>query len=190
MAAGERQSVKVSFGGGSLAINNGRIDVMWENATGVEDSAFVAIRVIQPAPATPSTPIPLMGRATGIVSLALLITSIVIGLVKMGKARRARVHCAVSWFILGLSVYHGLILLLGPYSTLTLGTYVILGYASAAVMGVASVNGLINKWMSKKLGYKGWLWIHRIGTIVAITLVVIHAIMMGTDTAFIRNLFM
>jgi len=188
LGAGERHTVTVNFLGGSEAINNGRIDLVWENATGVKDSGFVAVRVVQPPQQEAKSPVPLLGRATGLVSLGLLITSILLGLVKMGKARRARLHCAVSWFILGLSVYHGLILLLGPYSSLTLGTYVILGYASAAVMGVASVNGLLDKWMSRKLGYRTWLWLHRISTILAIVLIIVHAIMIGTDFKFLRGL--
>ena len=187
---GQRQSVQISVVNGSRVVDNGRIDITWENRTGVKDATFVMVRTSTPAPAPPSgSEVRMTGRITGILSLGLLISSLVLGLVKRGGQSRVRVHCAVSWFILGLSAYHGIMLVLGPYSRTWLGNWVLLGYISAAIMGVSSVNGLARDWMVKKVGYRAWIWIHRITIIVAIILVVIHAILMGTDFKFIRDTF-
>jgi hypothetical protein len=190
LTPGETQTFEITVVNGSRVVDNGRIDILWENQTGSRDATFVMVRTLGPSPPpAASSPLRLTGRVTGILSLSLLITSVVLGLVKTGGKRRVRVHCAVSWFIIGLSLYHGLMLVYGPYNRVWLGNWVLLGYISAAVMGVSGVNGLTQDWMSKKLSYRTWIWIHRITLIVAIVLVVIHALQMGTDFKFIRDLY-
>jgi hypothetical protein len=88
-----------------------------------------------------------------------------------------------------LSIYHGIMLAWGPFSQVWLGNWMVLGYASAAVMGVSSVNGIAQKWMTARIGNRGWLWVHRASIILALIFVSVHAVMMGTDSAFLRDLF-
>ena len=190
LAPNGTQSFEISVVNGSRVVDNGRIDILWENETGSKDATFVMVRTVgAPPPPAATSPLSFTGRVTGILSLCLLISSVVLGLVKAGGKRRVRVHCAVSWFIIGLSVYHGLMLVYGPYSRVWLANWVLLGYISAAVMGVSGVNGLAQSWMSRKLSHRTWLWVHRITLIAAIVLVVIHALQMGTDLKFIRDLY-
>ena len=189
---GQRMGVSVNVVNGSRPVDNGRIDIVWENETGARDSSFVTVSIAQSPPGpvvSAGSTLIFTGRATGLLSFGLLAASVVLGLVKKGGSRLVRVHCAVSWFILGLSVYHGLMLVWGPFSTIWLGNWVIVGYVSAAVMGASSVNGLAQKWISKKAGYKAWIWMHRGMVIAAIVLVLIHAVLMGTDFVAIRSMF-
>ena len=137
LAPNGTQSFEISVVNGSRVVDNGRIDILWENETGSKDATFVMVRTVgAPPPPAATSPLSFTGRVTGILSLCLLISSVVLGLVKAGGKRRVRVHCAVSWFIIGLSVYHGLMLVYGPYSRVWLANWVLLGYISAAVMGV------------------------------------------------------
>ena len=188
LAPGQMHTVQVYVVANPAIVDNGRIDIVWENRTGAREAAFVVVRTVGPA-AGPGleNPTRWTGRAVGLLSLGLLMTSVVLGYVKWGGKRRVRVHCAVSWFILGLSVYHGLMLVWGPYNRVWLTGWVLLGYISAAVMGVSSVNGLLQDWMTRKTSHKTWIWLHRATLIAAIVLVAIHAIKIGTDLKFARQ---
>lgn len=188
---GQRQGVRLNIVNGSTPVENGRINILWENETGALDSSFVIVNVRMPGPGPAplaSSTLVLTGRVTGLLSLGLLVASLALGFVKKGGQRRIRVHCAVSWFILALSVYHGIMLVWGPFSRVWLGNWILLGYISAAIMGASSVNGLARKWMSKRFGHKAWIWVHRITIVIAIVLVIVHAVLMGTDFALLRNL--
>lgn len=168
---------------GAAPVQNGVLTLLWENETGAGESALVTIRVDAPrAPAGGAgSPVRLAGRATGIASLGLLIASLALGLVREGGRRRVRVHCAVSWLILALSVYHGALLALGPYRSMAWAPHLILGWVSAALMATASVNGLLRRWMTRTLGAEGWRNLHRIATALALVIVVVHALLIGTD---------
>lgn len=185
---GQKHTVQLYAVAGAAIVDNGRIDIMWENRTGARDAAFVVVRTEGRATGPmPENPIRWTGRATGLLSLGLLVTSVVLGYVRRGGKRRVRVHCAVSWFILGLSAYHGILLVLGPYNRVWLGNWLLLGYGAAVSMGVSSVNGLLQRRMTKRIGHKAWMWLHRISLLTAIVLVVIHAILIGTDFKPVRQ---
>ncbi|MEM2869726.1 MAG: hypothetical protein QW379_04810 [Thermoplasmata archaeon] len=175
-------------GGGTMG--NGLLTLSWKNATGSPDAMGIAVRVVPPpsGPGGSGSPLRLAGRATGILSLLLLIASLALGFVRRGGRVRVRLHCAISLFLLALAVYHGALLVLGPYSSVSWNFYILLGWASAIWMGVASVNGLLRRWMTRILGAGGWRWIHRIATLVALVMVIIHAISIGTDFRFLRGL--
>jgi hypothetical protein len=187
LSPGERRVVRVRLSASPVLLDNGRLQISWENATGVRNATFVMVRALA-GPADPGQqgPVRWMGRATGLLSMGLLVASVVIGYIKGGGRRRIRLHCAVSWFILGLSVYHGISLALFPYNRVWLGNWVVLGYVTAAVMGLSSLNGLLQRSWTKKLGYRNWLWLHRISLIAAIGLSVVHALMIGTDFRFLH----
>jgi hypothetical protein len=190
LSAGQRQAITMDVEDASRPVNNGRIDITWENASGVRDATFIVVRLqgahVPPPPAG-SSPLRLTGRMTGMLSLGLLMASICLGFIRRGGRRIVRLHCAVSWFIIGLSVYHGLMLVVGPYSRFVWGNLQLLGYASAVVMGVSGANGLLQRWMSKRIGHSTWIWMHRITIMLAVVLVSIHAIALGTDFAFVRD---
>jgi len=188
LSPGERREVRVRLAAYPAVLDNGRLDIFWENSTGARNATFVMVRALSgPAEAGQQGPVRWMGRATGLLSLGLLASSVVLGYVKGGGRRRVRLHCAVSWFILGLSVYHGLSLVLLPYNRVWLGSWVVLGYVSAAVMGFSSLNGLLQRWWTKRLGRRNWLWLHRLSLVLAIILVVVHALMIGTDFRFLQG---
>jgi hypothetical protein len=189
---GQVLQVEVEALNGSAGGVNGRIELTWENATGSPDAAFIAIssdKPVAPVPAVGSGALRFTGRVTGLLSLAILISAIVLGRVRLKARTRLRVHCTLAWFIVGLSVYHGLMLVFGPYAKHIWQTPVVLGYISAAVMATAGITGLARARMSKKVGYKAWKWTHRIALISATVLVIVHALLMGTDLAFIRAAF-
>jgi hypothetical protein len=188
LSPGERREVRVRLASSPAILDNGRLDIFWENATGARNATFVMVRALA-GPADPGQqgPVRWMGRATGLLSLGLLASSVVLGYIKGGGRRRVRLHCAVSWFILGLSVYHGISLALFPYNRVWLESWVVLGYVSAAVMGFSSLNGLLQRWWTKRLGRQNWLWVHRLSLLAAIALVIVHALMIGTDFRFLHG---
>jgi len=192
MEPGERRSVSITVINASMAVDNGRVDLIWENQTGQRDSSFLIVSVGDVSPPIPVAAMSLLvltGRITGMLSFGLLVTSLALGFVHGGGQRRVRVHCAVAWFLLGLSAYHGLMLVWGPFSTIWLRNWIVLGYVSAATMGASSINGLLNGWMTARFGHRTWVWIHRITIIAAIIMVSVHALLIGTDLAFIRDRF-
>jgi hypothetical protein len=186
--AGEHLNVSLLFNGNNSLVDNGRLNFVWTDENGLIDSAFVTVRIIEnPNAPTSSTSVSeLVGRVTGIASFVLLLSSICLGAIKLGKDLRIFLHCVVSWCLLVLSVYHGIVLLLGPYSSMLYSTYVILGYASALMLGAVSVNGLLEKNITNIIGHRAWIWMHRIFLIATVVLAVIHGISMGKDFAFLR----
>ena len=148
------------------------------------DSNYVNVRVLIPAvhQQAPSSQLKWIGRLTGILSPGLLAFSAILGGVKKADgAMRARVHCAISWFALTLSVYHGIMLAVGPYSSIQFTALMNVGYASAGLMAASSVNGASSEWLIRKTGYRAWLNLHRLLITPATVLVLYHGIMLGTD---------
>jgi|GEM_PF-1551472 len=137
-----------------------------------------------------------IGRITGISTLVLLLISIVLGgiwntggyLNRMISAkRRVRYHCAVSWFLFGLAIYHGSVLLSGPYTDQLWNIWIILGYLAAVTMLVVSLTGSFMKFTIKLIGAKNWRRVHLYSTFLSLAFVIFHGIAMGTDFTFIRE---
>jgi len=194
LSPGQRQFIGVDQqerGSKAMTVNNGRIEIAWENTTGARDSSFVTVRFAGDMPAAPapgSGAVSMAGRATGILSLGLLAVSLALGSVRSGGARRQRAHCAVSWFLLGLAVYHGLVLALGPYGNVPWAGGMLLGYAGAVAMGASGANGAAQERIIRRAGEPAWLLVHRATIIVTVILVLAHALMLGTDLAPLRAL--
>ncbi len=138
----------------------------------------------------------LMGRITGIASIFLLLASLIFGglwnsrnaLKKMMSAKtRIKIHCGISWFLFALALYHGIILLVGPYNSQIWERPVIIGDIAAFGMLIAALSGGLMKWMIRKFGRKAWRIIHLYSTLGALVLGTLHGIQMGTDTDFIRE---
>jgi hypothetical protein len=188
--AGQNVTVSLSFNGNQPVADNGTIDIAWVDRNGTPDSTFVSVIISEPSGANfaDASLLRWTGRITGFVNLGLVSLSISLSKVKMRKKRKVRLHCAVSWSLLVLSVCHGTVLLIGPYSRVTLGQNVIMGYGSALTMGMASVLGLLQKQIARATNHSVWLWMHRVFLIVGTMLGVLHGILIGTDFAFVRNL--
>jgi hypothetical protein len=132
------------------------------------------------------------GRITGLLSTTLLAVSLLIGgigkhqkrfwnrIFKSAK-RRVDLHCALSYEILALSIFHGIILWAGPYYNTIWSNYIVLGILSAVVMAIVSINGIFQKQFIKIIGYKSWRYIHLYGSIIALTLCLMHGLAIGTD---------
>jgi hypothetical protein len=190
LAAGKNLTVAVSFNGNQSIVDNGRISIVWADADGTLDSTYVTVKLSERQD-TGQAGVSILkwtGRITGTASFGLLFASVGLGMIKIGKERRRRLHCAISWFLLVLSSYHGIVLLIGPYSSLMFATNMMMGYASTITMGIVSVNGLIEKWMTNVTSHTAWLWMHRGFIIVGIALGLTHGILMGTDFALVRKL--
>ena len=140
----------------------------------------------------------LVGRYTGIASFALLIISMLFGGVskklkhflnsKMGARKRIRIHCIVSWAILILSLIHGVILLVGPYSNYFWNPKVVLGDLSTVSLLAVSINGTFMKPIIRKIGTDRWRKMHIIYSWISLVLCTVHTILIGTDFAFIRDI--
>ncbi len=187
--AGQNVTVSLSFNGKQPVADNGTIDIAWVDRNGTPGSAFVSVMISEPSGANlaDASLLRWAGRITGFVNIGLVSISIGLSKVKMRKKRKVRLHCVVSWSLLGVSVCHGTVLLIGPYLSMTLGQNVIIGYGSVLTMGIASVIGSLQKQIVKATNQAKWLWMHRLFLIVGTILGVLHGILIGTDFAFIRS---
>lgn len=153
----------------------------------------------------------LVGRATGIFSFILLIVSTLLCLNvkswkrfllgKLGK-KRLLLHCYVSYGIVGLSLIHLVILRAGGkyssafkyeiFMTGSKGLYYNLGHVALYAMIGLGLTGIFQKRMMtffKKhdyIPYATWRLIHLLLTVIALILVIVHLVMIGTDFSWIR----
>jgi len=137
-----------------------------------------------------------VGRITGISSIILLLLSLILGgmwntkglLSRVIKsATRIKFHCAVSWFLFSLALYHGLTLLISPYSQRLWSPWIVFGEIAALAMIVVSLSGSFMKFTIKLMGARKWRGFHLYATFAALVLGSIHGIRLGTDLAFIRD---
>ena len=138
----------------------------------------------------------LAARIAGLVTVMFLAASLILGglwntrgyLNRKIKARtRVRFHCAVSWFLVALSVYHALLLMLGTYSRQLLDGPLIIAYLSMLAMLTAGLSGGFQRGITRMIKPVGWRYLHLYSTLGALGLGMFHGIRIGTDLAFIRN---
>jgi hypothetical protein len=142
-----------------------------------------------------------LGKYIGIASLALLLIGYFTGgtgfLKKAGNrffgnaARRTKFHCAMSYELLVLAMFHFAVLFYGPFSRLDqiLLWQTVLGIIAMAIMIVIAVNGINQKRFIKAMGFANWKRIHAWGTYIATMLVVIHALTIGSEFLWFRDIF-
>lgn len=137
-----------------------------------------------------------VGRITGIACIILLILSLILGGMWNTKgllnriiksSTRIKIHCAVSWFLFALALYHGLNLLISPYSQKLWNPWIVLGEIGALSMLVVGLTGSYMKFTIKLMGARKWRGFHLYATFAALVLSSIHGIRIGTDLAFIRD---
>lgn len=102
-----------------------------------------------------------------------------------GAARRVKWHCRISLLLLLLSALHGILLPLGPHASSLRG--LILGVPSFIIMGFLGYIGWQQKALTEKWGYEKWQKLHLWLTILAVVLVALHAILDGSDFAWLRT---
>jgi hypothetical protein len=142
-----------------------------------------------------------LGKYFGIASLALLLIGYFTGgtgfLKRSGNrlfrnaARRTKFHCAMSYELLVLSLFHFAVLFYGPFSRLDqiLIWQTVLGIIAMGLMIVIAVNGINQKRFVKAMGFANWKRIHAWGTYIATMLVVIHALTIGSEFLWFRDMF-
>lgn len=139
------------------------------------------------------------GKYTGILSLILLLTGYFTGgtgpLKKYSNrlfgtaVKRIKFHCALSYEILILSIFHLAVLIYGPFSQQIWIWENALGFIALSLMIIISLNGIFQKAMVRKIGYQNWRRIHAWGSYTATILVIIHAVNIGTHFAWLRAIY-
>ena len=135
------------------------------------------------------------GRFVGWVSFILLILSIFTGgLIKpvtqsLNKslgcaANRVSIHCFISIMIVGLSIFHALLLMLGWYLGRTTG--LLSGIIALISFSLLGITGTFQVSICKKIGHSTWRTIHFWLTLLSTIIVIQHALVNGTSFAFLR----
>jgi len=140
-----------------------------------------------------------LGKYTGIASLVLLLVGYFTGGTGPSKryanrlfgnaSRRIRFHCQLSYQVLVLSIFHLAVLIYGPFSRAdqVLVWQNVLGMVALGIMIVIAVNGILQKRLIRMIGYANWRRIHAWGSYLATSLVIIHALMMGSHFRWVRE---
>jgi hypothetical protein len=137
----------------------------------------------------------LLERITGLLAGLLLIFSIVLcGYLKPlssrvegflgGKVKRIKWHCWVSLLLLSTSLFHGILLPFSPHARSLKG--LALGIPAFLILTALGYFGWQQGSLRKKWGAEKWSKVHLLLTILAVIIVAIHAILEGSDFAWLR----
>ncbi len=176
---------------------SGRITMSWKKNGTVN---FTAIQFsIAPVPfeTSHSNALGIAGRITGIVALALVVVSLIFGGMsrsltkRLNKSitagRRVRFHCILSFGLLAVSIYHGVILLVGPFEHMFWDVWNLIGDMAGVFMGLLGYSGMYEKRLVRRFGFTTWKRAHQLVALVAVVLAVLHSVYIGTDFRFIRE---
>jgi hypothetical protein len=142
-----------------------------------------------------SVDILLWERVFGLLSGLLLIISVgFAGLIKPvstrvekiigGAANRVKWHCRVSLILILFSLIHGLMLPFSPHSSSLRG--LLPGTLALICFGILGYIGWQQKPLKKRWGIERWRMMHLILTITVVVIVLVHALMDGSDFAWLR----
>jgi len=99
-------------------------------------------------------------------------------------ALRLRIHCWVSGVALLVATVHST-LLIAWRDTLHLDLRgVPLGYISLALMALVALNGIFQRMLVRKFGFRKWHLFHLLGSIVALGCAVVHILILNTVLGF------
>jgi predicted ferric reductase len=141
-----------------------------------------------------------LGKYLGIAAMALLLIGYFTGGTGFFKklanrlfgnaAKRTKFHCAMSYELMALSLFHFGVLFYGPFSQVSqiLVWQTVLGILAMGIMFVIALNGILQKALIKKIGYQNWRRVHAWGSYLATSLVIIHALTIGTHFLWFREL--
>jgi len=128
-----------------------------------------------------------MGKVLGFLSFFLLLICAVLGLrakpvkrlmKKLGisSSEKISLHCWLSFVLLITSILHGVIHMVRK-STLFLDRGdVLLGDVSAVFMAIVAVNGLVQRELIRRFGYRNWWFIHVGASVGAVVTGIIHVL--------------
>ncbi len=182
----------------SLNDTTGHIFIYWKE-DGELKQQKVIIRILSLEGGEKSTDIYLIiGQITGGAAFILLLIGYFTGGSGMLKKwsnrvfntarKRIAFHCALSFEVLILSVFHFSTLIYGPYRELIWIWEVVLGEMAFLVMIIISINGIFQKRMIGWWGYQNWRRVHAWGTYLTTFLLGIHIIFNGSHFAWLRDL--
>lgn len=179
----------------------GAITISWVNFSGVEQDLNLSVSIVQEPTMVEETLnwFSLSGQVSGILLLGLFLASVVLGgfpgmakryFRKIGFTAKKRVdlHCNISYFIIGITLFHMLVLLAGPWGNSKFEGPLILGYVGLCMFIALGVHGRYQKQFIKKLGFKAWIWGHRLLTMGILLLALIHALRIGTHFDMFRGI--
>jgi uncharacterized membrane protein len=142
-----------------------------------------------------SVSILLLERISGLLAVLLLIFSIVLsgylqplslrveGLLR-GKAKRVKWHCRISLMMLVIALLHGIMLPFSPHARTLKG--LVLGTSTFLILTALGYFGWQQGPFRKKWGAEKWHKVHLFLTTLAVIIVAIHAILEGSDFAWLR----
>jgi len=196
--SGQMRSIQFTFSiPDDILVEGAYIEVIWE-LDGIQDESRIPVFVTSsPSEDDESAGwFSLSGRFTGILTLILFLIAMVTGGVGkrmkkrsnqlFGSAKtRMSIHCGVSFVILSLSIFHGVILWAGPYYNTIWDAYIVMGMLSTFAMGVVSVNGIFVKKITRRFGRKIWKSIHLYFSMAALIISLVHGFSIGTDIGFL-----
>jgi hypothetical protein len=100
-----------------------------------------------------------------------------------GAANRVKLHCRISQGLLGIALIHGLLLPLSPHATSARG--LLLGVPAFLIMGFLGYIGWQQNTLRPKWGNEKWKKVHLIFTVLAVVIVILHAMLDGSDFAWL-----
>lgn len=177
----------------------GVVSFNWTNFTGEEQFLNLSVVIIQESSVNTVSInwFSLSGQVSGFLLLFLFASSVIFGgfpnhlkrrFMKIGfnAKRRIDFHCQISYLIIGLVLFHMLVLLAGPWWNSKFELGVILGYVGLALFLALGLHGHFQRPLIRKFGYKVWLWGHRGLTLAILILALIHAVRIGTHFEIFR----
>jgi hypothetical protein len=101
-----------------------------------------------------------------------------------GAASRVKWHCRISKVMLFFSLIHGILLPFSPHASTLRG--LLPGTLAFLILGGLGYIGWRQNILRKSWGNEKWKRIHLILSVFAVIIVIAHAVMDGTDFAWLR----
>jgi len=125
-----------------------------------------------------------VGRVTGMLTLLFLALSIVVIVMQGNAKRKQRVHCWMGYAVLPLTIIHIVVLYVGPFRGIWSGLWS--GIIDTLAVTALAYTGYKKKELADKWGYDKWKRYHLYLAILALMINIAHAVVNGTDFAFLR----
>lgn len=181
----------------SMGSMDGHLNLSWTES-GMDRHAYIRVLRVRPKTADGTDLYHEIGKYTGISAFVLLVIGYLTGgtgpFRRWGNklfrtaARRTRFHCALSFEVLVLVMFHMLVLWYGPYRELIWIWEVVLGELALVVMAVIALNGMFQRRLVSFIGYQNWRRVHAWGTYISTGLVVVHMLTNGTHFLWFRQM--
>ncbi len=137
----------------------------------------------------------LLERITGILAGVLLLLSIAmcgyfkplcstVEKITAGRANRCKWHCRVSLLLLLIAIIHGMLMPFSPHASSLRG--LLPGIPALAILGFLGYIGWQQKPLKKRWGNERWKMVHLLLTIMVVVIVVVHAVLDGSDFSWLR----